>query len=224
MRDLNIKLKKYIEKNIFPRYERYYSHGILHINNVINNMLMLAEYYNLDKNMAYTIAAYHDIALDVDRENHNIASGKVLENDKELTKYFSKEQIKIMKEAVEDHRGSRKTRPRSIYGECVSDSDRGFEIDIYAKRQLATSIKNYQNLNGFDEHFERCYKYTCDSRINKKGNFNLWTDNPTLIQKRDDYQKVYLDKEKTKKIYKKEWNKIIKDKLIDKILNYYVDF
>ena len=58
--------------------------------------MLYAEYYNLDKNMAYTIAAYHDIAFDVDRENHNIASAKVLENDKELTKYFSKEQIKII--------------------------------------------------------------------------------------------------------------------------------
>lgn len=39
-----------------------------------------------------------------------------------------------MKEAVEDHHGSRKTRSRNFYGECVSDSDRDFDIDILAKR------------------------------------------------------------------------------------------
>ena len=64
---MNQQLKTYIENNIFPMYDRYYSHGMLHINNVIKNCLMLAEYYNLDLNKAYTIAAYHDIGLSVNR-------------------------------------------------------------------------------------------------------------------------------------------------------------
>ena len=38
-------LKKYIEKNIFPKYDKFYSHGMIYINNVIDNMLMLADYY-----------------------------------------------------------------------------------------------------------------------------------------------------------------------------------
>ena len=125
---INKDLMLYIEKNIFPKYEKYYSHGMLHINNVIENMLMLADYYELDKNMAYVIAAFHDIGLNIDRENHEHESGKILKNDVELKKYFNNEQIKIMKEAVEDHRGSRKERPRNFYGECVSDSDRDFDI------------------------------------------------------------------------------------------------
>lgn len=62
----NKEIQKYIEKNIFPKYERYYSHGMIHINSVIKNMLMLADFYGLDKNMAYVIAAYHDIGLNVD--------------------------------------------------------------------------------------------------------------------------------------------------------------
>ena len=52
---INKELMKYIKENIFPKYEKYYSHGMIHINNVIENMLMLADYYNLDKNMAYVI-------------------------------------------------------------------------------------------------------------------------------------------------------------------------
>ena len=81
---INKELMKYIKENIFPKYEKYYSHGMIHINNVIENMLMLADYYNLDKNMAYVIASFHDIGLNVDRENHEQNSGKILENDKEL--------------------------------------------------------------------------------------------------------------------------------------------
>ena len=140
MKDINLKLKKYIEENIFPKYDKFYSHGMIHINNVIDNMLMLADYYDLNCNMAYTIASYHDSGLGVDRENHEYESGKILINDKELKKYFSEEQLITMKEAIEDHRGSRKTRPRNFYGECVSDSDRDFDIKLLVKNEILYSF------------------------------------------------------------------------------------
>lgn len=220
---LNKDLVDYIEKNIFIKYERFYAHGMLHINNVIKNMLMLADYYNLDKNMAYVIAVYHDSGLSVDRKNHELEAGRIIANDVELKKFFNEDEIKIMKEAVEDHRGSRKTRPRNFYGECVSDSDRDFDIDILAKRQIGMSIKNYPELVTFDEHFERCYEYIC-KRINSNGKFNLWTNNPTLVLKRDKFQNEYLDKEYAKSVYKNAWNKILKEEGIEKLKNYYQDY
>ena len=220
---INEELQKYIIENIFPKYEKYYSHGMIHVNNVIDNMMMLADFYDLDKNMAYTIASYHDIGLNVDRENHEHESGKVLENDIELKKYFTEDEIKIMKEAVEDHRGSRKTRPRNFYGECVSDSDRDFDIPLLAKRQLATSLKNYPGLTTFDEHFERCYEYLC-RRLNDSGKFNLWTNNPILVERRDKFQQDYLNKELARSIYKKEWDRISSDGTMEKIINYYEDY
>ena len=221
--EINKELKKYIEENIFPKYDKYYAHGMMHINEVINNMMMLADYYDLDKNMAYVIACYHDAGLNVDRDNHEYESGKVLSNDKNLEKYFTKEQIKIMKEAIEDHRGSRKIRPRNFYGECISDSDRDFDIHVLAKRQINTTVKLYPEIETFDKHFERCYEYIC-GRINKGGKFNLWTDNPILVKRRDDFQKDYLDKKLAKKIYKEEWDKVLEDGTMEKIKNYYEDY
>ena len=223
MEDVNKQLKIYIENNIFPKYKKYYSHGMIHINNVINNMMMLADYYNLDKNRAYVIASYHDTGLNIDRENHEHESGKILENDTELKKFFSEEQITVMKEAIEDHRGSRKERPRNFYGECVSDSDRDFDIKLLAKRQLATSLKHYPELDTFDDHFEKCYEYIC-KRINTSGKFNLWTNNPIFVERRDKFQEEYLNKEYAKSIYKKEWDKISKDGTKEKIINYYEDY
>ncbi len=220
---MNQDLIAYIKKKMFPKYKKYYSHGLLHVNKVIDNMIMLADYYGLNKDMAYVIAAYHDIGLNVDRDNHEIESGKILSNDKELKKYFSPNEISIMKEAVEDHRGSKKERPRNFYGECISDSDRDFDVTILAKRQLATSIKNYPELVGFDAHFERCYNYICQ-RINKSGNFNLWTNNPILIERRNQFQTDYLNKEHARSIYKNEWNRIILDGTYEKIINYYEDY
>ena len=221
--EVNKDLMLYIEQNVFSKYEKYYSHGMLHINHVIKNMLMLADYYELDKNMAYVIAAFHDIGLNVDRNNHEYESGKILNNDKELKKYFNDEQIKIMKEAVEDHRGSRKERPRNFYGECVSDSDRDFDISILARRQINTTLKCHTWVKTFEQHFERCYEYIC-GRINDSGKFNLWTNNPILVERRDKFQKDYLDKQYARKIYKEEWDKAEKDGTMEKILNYYEDY
>lgn len=173
--------------------------------------------------MTYVIAAYHDIGLNTDRENHEREAGKILIADKELKKYFSDEEINIMKEAAEDHRGSRKERPRNFYGECVSDSDRDFDIELLAKRQLATSLKNYSLCKEFDDHFKICYEYMC-KRINSSGNFNLWTNNPLFVEKRDKFQKDYLNKEYAKSIYKKEWDRISSDGTKEKIINYYEDY
>ena len=223
MKRINKELKKYIEENIFPKYDKFYSHGMIHINNVIENMMMLAEYYDLNVDMAYTIASYHDSGLGIDRENHEYESGKILINDKELKKYFSDEQLDIMREAIEDHRGSRKTRPRNFYGECISDSDRDFDISILARRQINTTLKCYAEIISIDEHFERCYKYIC-GRINSSGVFNLWTNNPVLVERRDKFQEDYLNKEYARLVYEKEWNKITKDGTYEKILNYYEDY
>ena len=212
---MNQELKKYIETEIFPQYEMYYSHGMLHIENVIKNIMQLAEYY--------TIASYHDIGLRVNRENHELESGKILNNDKVLKKYFNEEKIKIMKEAVEDHRGSRKERPRNIYGEILSDSDRDFEVKVLAKRQLATNIKNYPELKTFDEIFEQAYNYIM-KRINKQGHLNLWTDCPIFVEKMRKFEEDFFNKDYTIEIYRKEYERIASDGTIDKIKNYYLDY
>lgn len=223
MRKVDKSIKNYIEKNIFPKYDKYYAHGMIHINAVIENMMMLADYYHLDKNMAYVIASYHDAGLSINRENHEKESGKLLSNDIRLREWFTPEEIKTMKEAIEDHRGSRKVRPRNFYGECVSDSDRDFDISILARRQINTTLKCYPNIKTFDEHFERCYNYIC-GRINEKGKFNLWTNNPILVERRDKFQNDYLNKSLTRKIYKEEWDTAKKNGIMEKILNYYEDY
>lgn len=220
---LNKELQDYIENNIFPKYEKYYSHGMIHVNNVIENVLMLADYYNLDKNMCYAMASYHDIGLKVNREEHEKESGKMFIEDQEMKKYFTDEERQIIKEAIEDHRGSKKTRPRSIYGEILSDSDRDFDIKLLAKRQLATSIKNYPELSTGLEHFERCYAYI-SKRINGDGHFNLWTNNPILIERRKQFENDFLDKEYAKKVYLADYKLKEETGEIDKIKNYYEDY
>lgn len=220
---MNQELQQYIKENIFPQYEMFYSHNMVHINNVIGNITFLAREYSIDEQMAYVIAAYHDLGLKTDRANHEKESGKIFEKDLVLKQYFDLEQLKIMKEAIEDHRGSRKERPRNQYGEILSDSDRDFDIKLLAKRQLATSIKNYPEFTEFNQHFEHCYEYI-KKRIDGGGHFNLWTNHPILVERRTLFEKDFFNKEYAREVYRKEWQRITTDGTYEKIQNYYMDY
>ena len=61
-------------------------------------------------------------------------------------------------------------------------------------------------------------------RLNHSGNFNLWTNNPSLVEQRDRFEIDYLNKEFAKSVYQKEWNRISQDGTIDKLINYYEDY
>ncbi len=221
--EINPKLKAYIESEILPRYEKFYSHGPIHIQSVVRNTLMLAEYYRKDYDVAYTAAVYHDLGLKVDREHHELASGEIVASDANLKTFFSNPEIQIIREAVEDHRGSRKTPPRNFYGEIISDSDRDFDIEVLAPRQLATSIKNYPELNTFDDHFNRCYEYMLE-RTQRTGHFHLWTNNPILAQRRDQFERDYHRRDFVYQIYSRAYQKMQQEGIIDKIQDYYEDF
>ena len=100
---VNLEIMEYIEQEILPRYNAFDSaHRIPHALAVIRSSLKLAKKIGADENMAYVIAAYHDLGMEGPRAVHHITSGNILLADSKLKKWFSPMQIKIMKEAVED--------------------------------------------------------------------------------------------------------------------------
>ena len=113
-------LREYIEINILPQYATFdKAHRLNHAEKVIEESMKLAQYYEVEPAMVYTIAAYHDLGLCEGREFHHLISGKILAADEKLRKWFSEAQLQTMKEAVEDHRASNKQAPRSMYGKIV---------------------------------------------------------------------------------------------------------
>lgn len=154
--EVNEELKKYINKNIFPEYEKNESaHDINHIKYVIDRSMKFAEEVpEINIDMAYTIAAYHDIGHHIDAKNHEKVSAEILEHDKGLKKFFADDQIKIMKEAVEDHRASSDHEPRTIYGKIVSSADRNTDIESSIKRTYSYTKKHNPNLT-LDELIEK---------------------------------------------------------------------
>lgn len=139
MNNVDISLKKYIEDNIFPLYEdNIGGHGIEHIESVINRSFELIKEFNLDvdSNMVYVIAAFHDIGYKTNPKEHEEVSSEMFLNNEEMKKYFNEDEIKTIAEAIVDHRASLEYEARSIYGKIVSSADR----EIYASRVFKRSL------------------------------------------------------------------------------------
>lgn len=157
---LNPKLKEYIEKNIFPLYQRNEEgHDITHIQYVIERSFELVEQNELavDLDMVYAIAAYHDIGHYIDSKIHEIISAKIMQEDKNLLSFFNEEQLETIKQAIEDHRASSDHEPRSIYGKIVSYADRNDTVEKCLRRSYY--IGKRRNPNYTDEQlFENAFQ------------------------------------------------------------------
>lgn len=164
---INPDLKKYIEENIFPSYlKNDAGHGIEHIKYVINRSLKFATLVeNINYDMVYVIAAYHDIGHYIDAKNHESVSAKMLLEDINLRQFFSEDEIVMMSEAVYDHRASLEGEPRSIYGKIVSSADRNTILEVPLKRTYSYRVKHSKNYD-IDEIIE-------DSRLHLKEKFGI---------------------------------------------------
>lgn len=156
-------LVQYIQTSVFPEYSKNdKGHQLDHINYVIRRSLLFMEQFeSLDPDMVYTIAAYHDIAHHIDKDEHEVLSAKVLQNDENLRRFFTEEQITLMKEAIEDHRASLEYEPRSSYGKIVSSADRSTDIDGFFRRTHGYSLKHFPEYDR-EQRIERCYQHMQD--------------------------------------------------------------
>lgn len=160
----SLDLVEFVETNILPQYAAFdKAHGLAHVTRVVRRSLELASAIGADLDMAYVVAAYHDLGMSGPRAVHHITSGRLLARDARLRKWFSAEQIKIMKEAVEDHRASASHSPRSIYGKIVAEADRDLDPEVVFRRTVQYGLANYPQLDRerqwqrFREHMENKY-------------------------------------------------------------------
>ena len=172
---INSEIKRYIENDILPQYENFdKGHNISHVKKVIEDSIIIARDFDVCLDMVYVIAAYHDLGLHYGRENHEKNSGIILMNDKTLEKWFSSEEILIMKEAVEDHRASNDHEPRSIYGKIVAEGDRDIVYLTSLTRTIQYSLKNCRDFTR-EQHFERCFDHI-NSKYGENGYLKLWLE------------------------------------------------
>lgn len=200
-------IRGYVESEIIPRYDNFdRGHGRSHVETVIEQSLKLAENYEVNTDMVYVIAAFHDLGLCEGRELHHIVSGRILLEDSFLKSKFNGTQLEIMREAVEDHRASGKHKPRSIYGMIVAEADRQIDIETILRRTVQYGMTNYPEYS-YDEHYARFLSHLND-KYAEGGYLKLWipeSDNARrLAQLRAVIKDEALLKDMFSKIYEEE--------------------
>lgn len=169
---LNENLVKYLNKEIVPKYDKLdLAHRVNHVKMVIESSLMIAKDYDVDLNMVYTVAVFHDLGLLIDRENHHINGGIMLEKDSFIRTFFNNNDIKIMKEAVEDHRASAFDKPRNIYGLIIS------EADLYDHSEMIIERSFLFRLSTGEKSFDKLYfevRNHIEEKYGKNGYLNSW--------------------------------------------------
>ncbi|MBR1381250.1 MAG: HD domain-containing protein [Paludibacteraceae bacterium] len=196
-------LKQYIEQTILPQYDAFDGgHQRDHAQTVIGESLKLAREHGADEQMAYTIAAYHDLGLRYDRDTHHIHSGKILLADERLREWFTEEQLLVMRDAVEDHRASSKNPPRTIYGAIVAEADRQIDPETVIRRTMAYSKKLLPEAS-FETLYQRSYEHLLE-KYAEGGYMRLWLNSERNVLGLKNLRAIIRDEARLRQLCR-EW-------------------
>lgn len=199
---INKRLQDFIEKEIIPTYNHFdKAHQTGHVREVITQSILLASHYEVNINMVYAIAAYHDLGLSVDRKTHHLVSGKILRDDTRLREWFSEDDIETMTQAVEDHRASSNHEPRSIYGKIVAEADRLIDSKTIIRRTVQYGLEHYPELNK-EGHILRAMAHL-DEKYAEGGYLKLWIPESPNAERLRQLQETIKDRTKCLKLIEK---------------------
>lgn len=197
---INSELKEYIEREILPRYDHFdTAHRRDHVETVIEAALRLAEGYDVDLNMVYTIAAYHDTGLAYGRERHHNESRRIILEDRELDRWFTREQIATMADAAEDHRASSKDEPRTIYGRIVAEADRVIDSNTIIRRTIQYTLTHHPELDR-EEGYARMVEHLRE-KYDYGGYLKLWIEESDNAKRLDELRAIIANKVRLRELY-----------------------
>ncbi len=199
---VNLELMEFVEQQILPRYNTFdKAHNLTHVQRVIRESLALAERLSVDEDMVYVVAAYHDLGLSGPRAIHHITSGKILSADARLKRWFSPQQLKVMKEAVEDHRASASHTPRNIYGRIVAEADRQLEPEMVVQRTIAFGQEKFPHLDR-EEQWQRFVEHL-KNKYSETGYIHLWIPNSPNEERLRRLRHLISDEEELREMFNK---------------------
>ena len=197
----------YVEQEILPRYDHFdAAHQRNHADEVIERSLALAKHYDVDENMVYAIAAYHDTGLCEGRDTHHLVSGRIIREDKKLREWFDEEQIETMAQAAEDHRASSGHEPRSIYGKIVAEADRLISPEKVIRRTIQFTQDHFPDYDK-EQQYQRFREHLLE-KYSDTGYLRLWipeSDNATRLE---ELRIIIRDEEKMRKAFEQTFEKI----------------
>lgn len=166
---INKNLEIYIKNEILPQYEKNDSgHSLPHIDYVLKRCFKFAEQFEkIDFNMLFAIATFHDIAHHIDKKNHEKLSADIFYNNEKMKEFFTESERILIKEAIEDHRASSDSSPRSDYGKIISSADRSTDVDDFLRRTHSYTLKHFPDCTK-EEMLKRAYDHT-EQKYGKSG-------------------------------------------------------
>ena len=160
---------------------------------VIAQSLKLAEHYDVDRDMVYVIAAYHDTGLAVERKTHHLESGRIIRSDQSLRQWFNEGQIETMALAVEDHRASSDHEPRSIYGKIVAEADRQIDPETIIRRTVQYGLSHYPELDR-EGHWQKMLDHL-NEKYAEGGYLRLWIPESDNAGKLKELHEIIKDRD-----------------------------
>lgn len=204
---IDANLVQYIEQEILPRYEQFdAAHQRNHAEEVIERSLALAKHYEVDFNMVYAIAAYHDTGLCEGRDTHHLVSGRIIREDKELREWFDEGQVETMAQAAEDHRASSGHEPRSIYGKIVAEADRLITPEKVIRRTIQFGLDHNPELDK-EGQFQR-FKAHLLEKYSDKGYLRLWIPESDNAVRLEELRKVIRDEAALREAFEQAFTKL----------------
>lgn len=190
----------YVERQILPRYEEFdAAHRTDHITTVIERSSELAQHYEVDEEMVYIVAAYHDIGLVAGRDVHHTESARMIMEDSELCRWFDTEQRLTIAQAAEDHRASASNAPRSIYGRIVAEADRAIEPMSILRRTVQYGLAHYSHLSK-EGHWQRMLEHLAE-KYAEGGYLKLWIPESDNALRLEELRCIINDKERLRALF-----------------------
>ena len=201
---MNAELKQYIEQEIIPRYDHFdKAHQRDHVLMVIQQSLDIASRLDVDKDMVYAIAAYHDTGLCEGRELHHVVSAQIIKADMQLRRWFTEEQIQTMADAAEDHRASAKQAPRTLYGRIVAEADRFIDPVTIVQRTVQYGLDHYPEL-GREDQYQRMVTHLKE-KYGRNGYLKLWFPDSPNAARLEQLHQLIDDEEELKRLFESQW-------------------
>lgn len=200
--NINPEIQDYVEQHIIPLYDKFdKAHQRDHVRMVISQSMALAAQMDVDADMVYVIAAYHDIGLCEGRERHHTVSAQMLLADETLLKWFSESQLQTMAEAVEDHRASSDHAPRSLYGRIVAEADRFIDPETIVRRTIQYGLDHYPELSK-EQQYDRMMQHLHE-KYGRNGYLKLWFPESPNTERLEKLRQMLDNEEKIKDIFAK---------------------
>ncbi|MBQ7988232.1 MAG: HD domain-containing protein, partial [Bacteroidaceae bacterium] len=166
---------------------------------VIRQSMQLAERLDVDPDMVYCIAAYHDTGLCEGRDLHHTASARIIRQDGRLRQWFTEEQITLMADAAEDHRASANRPPRTLYGRIVAEADRYIDPEDIVRRTVRFGLDHYPELDR-EEHYRRTLQHLRE-KYGRGGYLRLWFPDSPNARRLESLRQIIDDPGRVRRLF-----------------------